>query len=210
MNPENTHEEPVRRTQLQPISDDMRDPEKIVEYQRPSIATTPVDIPTPPSNSTPNPLKALSDKEIDEITRKASRPDTRSIFIIITYYIATWLVLSNANSLYGILRLAADTKVNISSVIATGIMTPISIILAIIGILAGLGLFFFRDTARKVTMFYVALSLIFSLYALFALGSASNIRVFTSSFAYLFISIVFIPVNVILFLGYKPTKQLFH
>ncbi len=210
MQSETTPKEPRQKLEPHPISEDMSDPEKVGEYQRPAIST-PVETTPLPSNQMQNPLENLDEKEIEEITRKASRPDARGIFIVITYYIATWLVLSNALSLYSTLRSTTSMVTTISSAIGSGITIPLSITLAIIGILAGLGLFFFRDIARKATMLYVGLSLVFSLYTLLAVGvSYSNMQILSMSFVYLIFSVLFVPVNIVMFLHYKPTKQLFH
>lgn len=210
MQPESTQEEPRQKLELHPISQDMSDPEKVAEYQRPAVSTPIAVAPTSPVNNVPNPVENLDEKEIEEITRKASRPDTRGIFIVITYYIAVWLVFSNALSLYTTVRSLAATTPTLSSAVGSGIMTPLNIALTAAGVLAGFGLFFFRDIARKATMFFVSLSLIFSLYTLATVGvSYSNMQVFSISFLYLVFSILFVPVNIIMFLMYKPTKQLF-
>lgn len=212
------------------MSDDMTDPEKAKQYRiQPRVApaeatTTPQDsAPTPsapripvsspatpsPSIGTPQPIN-VSDQQIEQITKNASKPDAAGLISVITYYIAGWLILSNGWTLYSILSNIAYESARVAPGIADGVILPLSISVMILGLLAGIGLLFFRDIARKATLLYIGLSLIFLAYSTIAVLRISFMSMPSTAVMYYIAVQLFIPVNAVLFLTYKPTKRLFH
>ena len=208
---------PPKKLSLQPMSADMTDPEKVKEYRmQPHAAPTPppqapTALPTQQNTGVPvaQPL-TMSDQQIDQIAKNASRPEATGLMTVITYYIAGWLILSNGWSLYNSLSLLAHKSTRVAPGMAEGVILPLSYSVMILGLLAGIGLLFFRDIARKATLLYIGLNLIFTGYVLYETFRFSFFGVNTMAIAYYALILLFIPVNVVLFLNYKPTKQLFH
>lgn len=151
-----------------------------------------------------------SPEEVEKLATEYAKAHPKQhlgTYVVMVYSAALWLIGSNSYSLLNAVQSVLARPRTLGA--GDGVVIPLIFTVEILGILAGIGLFFFRDLARKVALITLVINGFLGLYSLLALHPYA-LNWLSGYGLYLMLTMILVPACTIFILLDKPVKQLFH